>query len=56
MSKTFYFSYKNSEEKISLTKANDYDTAIEFFAKMKNLDLDVFLKLYDVCEVERELV
>jgi hypothetical protein len=46
--KTYYFSFKNSEERISTYKANDYEEAVSFFASQKRLSEDVFLRLYDV--------
>ena len=50
--RTYYFSFKNSEERISTHKANDFEEAVSFFATMKKLSEDVFLKLYDVDVLE----
>lgn len=46
--KTYYFSFKNSDERISTHSAYDYEEAVSFFAALKKLSEDVFLKLYDV--------
>ena len=46
--KTYYFSFRNSDERILTHKANDYEEAVSFFSSLKKLSEDVFLKLYDV--------
>lgn len=46
--KTYYFSFRNSEERILTHRAHDYEEAVSFFSSMKKLSEDVFLKLYDV--------
>lgn len=54
--KTFFFTFRNNEEKISTCKAKGYEEAVEFFATLKKLNVDIFLKLYDVSELEEALI
>lgn len=50
-SKKYKFSTKNSKEAISTTDAFTKEAAIAHFAKVKNLTISAFLKIYDVTSV-----
>jgi len=54
--KSFFFTFRNNEEKISTCKANNYEEAVEFFAALKKLSSEVFLKLYEVSELETAFI
>ena len=50
--RTYFFTFKNSDERINSHKARDFEEAVSFFAGLKKLNEDIFLKLYDVDVVE----
>lgn len=52
--KQFIFSIKGSDEVIGLSGTQkSLKDAVEFFAKIKNLPIDEFVKLYEVKEVKK---
>jgi hypothetical protein len=51
--KKFVFTNKGSDEVIGLTDSQEeLQEAIEFFAEIKKLPVDEFLKLYDVKQIK----
>lgn len=53
--KRFVFTNKGSNEVIGASDTQkSLQKAIEFFAKIKDLPVDEFIKLYDVKEVEKK--
>jgi hypothetical protein len=51
--KKFVFTNKGSDEVIGMTDSQkELQGAIEFFAEIKNLPIDEFLKLYDVKQIK----
>jgi hypothetical protein len=51
----FIFSIKGGDEVIGLSETQkSLKEAIEFFAKIKNLPIDDFVKLYEVKEVKKK--
>ena len=42
-----------SQEAISVGKAKDLDDAIFYFASLKKLPIEDFLRIFDVSEIER---
>ena len=53
--KKFIFTNKGSNEVIGVSETpKSLNKAIEFFAKIKNLPLDDFVKLYEVKEIKKE--
>jgi ribosomal protein S2 len=52
--KRFVFTNKGSDEVIGLSDTQkSLQKAIEFFAKIKNLPVDEFIKLYNIKEVKK---
>lgn len=55
MKKRFVFTNKGSNEVVGTSEVpKSLQEAIEFFAKIKNLPIDGFVKLYNVKEVEKK--
>jgi hypothetical protein len=55
MKKRFVFTNKGSDEVVGISEVpKSQEEAIEFFAKIKKLSIDDFIKLYDVKEVEKK--
>ena len=53
--KKFVFTNKNSDEVIGLSEVpKSQEEAIKFFAKIKKLSIDNFIKLYDVKEAKKK--
>ena len=53
--KKFVFTNKGDNEVIGLSEVpKSLEKAIEFFAKIKNLPVDEFVKIYDVKEVKKK--
>ena len=50
--KRFKFCTLSSNEHIALIKAENAEEATEFFASSKNLEVDQFLTIYRVIEVD----
>jgi ribosomal protein S2 len=51
--KKFVFTNKGSDEVIGMTETQEeLQEAIEFFAEIKKLPIDEFLKLYDVKQIK----
>jgi hypothetical protein len=55
MKKRFVFTNKGSDEVVGISEVpKSLQESIEFFAKIKKLSIDDFIKLYDVKEVEKK--
>lgn len=52
--KRFIFTNKGDDEVIGVTDTqSDIVEAIQFFSKIKDLPIEIFMELYDVKEVEK---
>lgn len=55
MKKRFVFTNKGSDEVVGISEVpKSQEEAIEFFAKIKNLPIDDFIKIYKVREVKKK--